>query len=270
MAPVNSVGSVTAPSSELNITQPTSATAKKNVSTYDPNAAGSTQLSGPAGALSGSSITLSPWSLSIAANLVVEESVPLSETSVAASLNLRSDLTVTPVGAGLIIRPTSDVDLTKPLLISMPLGVGSGLRSLALDNGKHYAVFYKYFVKGELLAGVIPSTSLTLNEKGQVLFEGYFGAYWLCETNFAIEVKGEVKTAEPIVNGDHVSVIESGGYVPETLVAAKAGIPEVKWHGILMEADATKRTVTLKASLDASDKLNNCQVDLSESADSKI
>ena len=93
----HSRGKVSSPSTELSIAQPTYASAKKNVSSYDPGSAAATQLAGPSGALSHTSITFPAGALSIATELVIEEAAPLSETSVASSLGLRSDLTVTPI-----------------------------------------------------------------------------------------------------------------------------------------------------------------------------
>jgi len=260
VTPVRSVGLVETPDTALRITQPTYASPMKSVSTYDPNSSAPTQLAGPSGNLSGSSITLPAGALAIAVDLVVEESVPLNETSVAASLNLPAEMTLTPVGSGLIIRPTSDVSLSKPLMISMPLGGAS----LTLANGKNYAVFYKYFIDGELRAGVIPASALTLNDKNQITFDGYFGAYWLCETSIAIEQKAEVKTVEPLINNNHVSVIEAGGYVPEQIVTAKAAIPETRWMSVTLTASPLARSVKLVGAIDINHRVTGCTVDLSE------
>ncbi len=266
VTPVHSLGQVETPNTELRITQPTTVTPIKSVSAYDANSTAPMQVDGPSGSLSGSSITMAPGSLSLSVDLVIEESVPLSETSVTSSLTLRPDLTVTPVGAGLIIRPTSDVDLSKPLQIAMPLGVGA---SLALASGKNYAVFYKFYQSGELKAGVIPPTELTLNDRNQILFEGYFGAYWLCETNFPLDAKHEVKTQEPLVNVSHVTVIENGGYVPETIVAAKANIPEAKWTSLALTLDAASRSVKLSGAVDNDHKVSGCLAEITENSDGR-
>lgn len=268
VTPIKSNGTLSSPNKEGHaLAAPTFASAAKNITEYNPDSTTATELRGPSGNLSGSSISLPPGSLSISTSIVVEESIPLSETSIAGSLGLRSDLEITPVGAGLIIRPTSEVNLTKPLQISMPLSIGGGLRemidrTLALGATKNYAVFYKYFFEGQLRAGVIPASQLTFNDNNQLTWEGYFGAYWLCETNFAIEAKTEVETTEPLVNYSHVAVIESAGFVPEELIAAKAIIPEEKWASIALDVDSVNRSFILKGRVYNDPKVNGCFADI--------
>jgi N-acetylneuraminic acid mutarotase len=259
--PVVSKGKVSTLDEAPRLAATVSSTEGKAVAAYDPTSKVSTTIPAPSGALAGSSVTLPAGALAIAAELVVEEAVPLSQTSVASSLAISGDITIKPVGSGLIIRPTENVDLTKPLTIAMPI---NPLAGLALNNGKYYTVFYKYFVNGELKAGAIPTSELRFSESGSILFEGYFGAYWLAEVSAPIAEKLEVTTAEPIVNKDNVAVVTNTGVVTETEVLTKASIPPVKWLNVSLSLDATQRTVKAAASIESGRTLNACQVDLFE------
>ncbi len=268
--PVVSTGKVSVLDSSPRLASTVSTTDTKVISSFDPNSRVATTIAAPSGALAGSSVTFPAGSLAIAADLVVEESVPLSQTSVASSLGLSSDLAITPIGSGLIIRPTANVDLTKPLTIAMPLDPNStGLaawirRSFLQNSGKYYTVFYKYFLDGELKAGAIATNSLRFSDDGTVLFEGYFGAYWLAEVSSPILEKLEVKTAEPIVNRDNVMVIASTGVVTEEAIVAKASIPLVEWASISLSLDKASRALSISASVKGGQSLSACVVDLFE------
>jgi hypothetical protein len=78
-----------------------------------------------------------PGALNIAADLAIEESVPMSETSVASTLSLSAEIKVEPIGAGMIIRPTKDVDLTT--MIRDNLGESVVGREQKLGAGLVYA-----------------------------------------------------------------------------------------------------------------------------------
>jgi hypothetical protein len=267
--PVVSKGKVSTLDESPRMAATVSSTESKAIAAYDPSSKVPTTIPAPSGALSGSSVTLPAGALAIAAELVVEEAVPLSQTSLTSSLAINSDVAIKPVGSGLIIRPTEHVDLTRPLTIAMPINPTAGLhswltRSLALNAGKHYAVFYKYFLNGELKAGVIPTGTLRFSDNGSILFEGYFGAYWLAEVSAPIEEKIEVKTEEPIVNKDNVAVVSQTGVVTETEVVAKASIPPVEWLGVTLTLDASQRTVKAAARIGAGRSVNDCKVDLFE------
>ncbi len=267
--PILSKGQVSPLNTQPRLAETTEVAAGKSVSAFDPKSTVATTIAAPSGALAGSSITFPPGSLGISVNLVVEQAVGLSQTSLTSSLGISSSVAITPVGAGLIIRPSENVDLTKPLTIAMPLDPAAGLRSWfhspwKLFAQKYYAVFYKSFIDGELKAGVIPTNALRLSDDGKALFEGYFGAYWLVEVSSPIEEKIEVKTDEPIVNKDNVSVIESTGIVTEEAVNAKASIPTVQWLAVMMSFDAATRSVSLSASIAEGRSLNNCRVDFFE------
>jgi hypothetical protein len=268
--PVVSKGKVSTLDEAPRMAATVSSTESKAIAAYDPASKVATTIPAPSGALAGSSVTLPAGALAIAAELVVEEAVPLSQTSVTGSLNISADITIKPVGAGLIIRPTQDLDLTKPLTIAMPINPTAGLhnwlaRVLALNADTHYTVFYKYFVNGELKAGAIPSATLRFSDSGSVLFEGYFGAYWLAEVSAPIQEKMEIKSDEPIINKDNVAVVTHTGVVTETEILAKAAVPSVEWLSVSLSLNDSLRAVKASATIAAGRSLRSCRLDLFDS-----
>jgi len=151
MAPVASQGKVYVLDSSPRAVTATEVSESKAVSKFDPNSKVDTAIAGPSGALAGSVITLPAGSLAIATELIVEEAVSLSETSLVSSLSMDSAIEVKPIGSGLIIRPSENVDLTKPLTIAMPINPVSGLRfwlERTFGLGPVYSrVFDKSFVE---------------------------------------------------------------------------------------------------------------------------
>lgn len=162
-------------------------------------------IAAPSGALSGASVTVPSGALAIDTQLIIEEAIPLSETSLASALTINPDISITPVGSGLIIRPTENAELTQALTISLPIPPTISLLSqvgdaLTLTAGKEYVVFFKYFRNGELIAGVLPGSELRFSDDGSLVsFEGFFGAYWLAEVSSPILEKVTAITAEPII-----------------------------------------------------------------------
>ncbi len=262
----SSVTSTRGKAQSTRLAQSASTTDTKSVSSYDPNSTTETYITGPNGSLKGSSVTLPPGALAISVDLVMEESVPLGDTSMMSSLNINSNVKVTPVGSGLIVRPSEAADLTGRLTISLPIG-GASLRlsedgSLLLQGAKTYAVFYKQYFSGSLQDGVIPTKDLRLGENKTIQFEGFFGVYWLAEVSTPIEERIEVATEEPIVNVQNVAVIKSTGIVPEKEVKTKTDVPPVSWNETLISLDTTTRTVKLSSSSKDGQSLKDCKADL--------
>lgn len=268
--PIVSTGKVSAQKTQSKPAEVVEVSKGKSITNFDPKSTVATTIAAASGALAGSSITIPAGSLAISVDLVVERAVDLSQTSLTASLGMSDSIAITPIGSGLIIRPSANVNLIQPLTIAMPIDPTAGLlsrmrRSDLQLNAKYYAVFYKYFVNGELKAGVIPSSTLRFLEDGKVVFEGYFGVYWLTEVSTPIETKIEVKTEEPIVNIDNVAVIESSGIVTEAVISAKTSIPVVQWKLVTLTFNESNRSIELKAAIEGDSLLQACKVDLFES-----
>lgn len=77
--------------------------------------------------LQGTSIAIAPGSLQISTNLVVEEGVSIGATSLLSEASLPEDVTISGATEGIIIRPTENVLLSKPLQISLPLPTSTSL-----------------------------------------------------------------------------------------------------------------------------------------------
>lgn len=236
--------------------------ASKTQASIDPNAkAAQTLLAPSSGSLSGSSITLEPGTLALAADLVVEEAASFSELSLVQDLSLDEDPGIKSVGSGLIIRPTEPVTLSGQLVINMPLPSETSLK-LA---GSSVVVFYRQYVGDQLLTGVIPTQDVILNGDGTCSFKGYFGAYWVALVAKPVEKAKSAPASEAIVNAQNVSVIQTSGVVSESTIAAKAQIPEVSWQTVGLSLDASTRSAILVAS-SSSSSLRDCRADFFESS----
>lgn len=262
-APTASKGRVSVLDPSARSTQATLMTSTKAVYAIDPQSKSDTLIAAPSGALSGSSITVPTGALAVATDLVFEQAAPIAETSLVSSVGIDTGTTVSPVGSGLVIRPSNEVELLGTLVISLPL---NGSASLHLQ-GKNYAVFYKQFIGGSLQDGVIPGRELRFTDEGTVVFEGFFGAYWLVELSKPVEARVEVKAAEPIVNHQKVAVIDQGGVVAESVVQAKMEKPLVAWDASQISLDAGARRVNLVAKPKNSPRLASCKADFFLSTD---
>lgn len=265
--PTQSVGQVTVLDGSARTVTAKQVSESKSAATIDPQSKAPQLLAAPSsGNLSGASITVQPGSLAIAADLVVEEAVPLGETSLVSELKLTDDVAVQNVGSGLIIRPTEGVDLAQPLTINMPIPISAGFR---LQSSQNIIVFYKQYVGESLVSGLIPGNRISIKGDGTVSFEGYFGAYWVALVSKPIVEEVKVKSEEPIVNTQRVSVIQSTGVVAETAIVAKAAIPEIQWKAPELSYNEANRSVTLVASLLGGATVSACKVDLYQSVSDK-
>lgn len=265
--PTQSVGQVTVLDGSARSVSAKQVSENKSAATIDPQAKSAQLLAAPSsGNLSGSSITVQPGSLAIAAELVVEEAVPLGETSLVSELNLTEEVAVQSVSSGLIIRPTEGVNLAQPLTINMPIPVSAGFR---LQSTQNIVVFYKQYVGDSLVSGLIPGQKISIKGDGTVSFEGYFGAYWVALVSKAVTEEKKVASEEPIVNTQRVSVIQSTGVVTESAIVAKAIIPELQWKGPELSFDANNRRALLVASIVSGAAVSGCKVDFFSSINAK-
>lgn len=274
--PVSSDGSVLSESVAAQLVESKPVSESKNVSTIDPNSTVEQKLAAPqTTALQGAAVSIPPGSLSIAAELVVEQAADFSETSITSEMGLADDIQVSNTSAGMIIRPTENVDLKKPLTLAMPLPASLGMR--LADTGSRYAIFYKYFdpTESKLVTGmkVVDQVTVKLSfdassGKDIITFEGYFGAYWAAILSREVkkeEVPPPKPAEEPIINVNKVSVIESTGIVKESEIIVKqtVQIPENVWQKPVLEKSPNGgRVARLKGS--PSRTVSACKVDLYE------
>ncbi|HYX35930.1 MAG TPA: hypothetical protein VE954_22750 [Oligoflexus sp.] len=251
--PIQSKGSVSVLDGSARPLEATQVSDVKSMATIDPAAKTAQMIAAPtSGDLSGSSVTFPPGALGISTDMIIEKASDFSQTTLFQELDLDQDVNVTSVGSGLIIRPTESASLTMPMVINMPIPVAA---SLQLQSNQNLTVFYKQFVGDSLISGVIPGQNITVNADGTCSFEGYFGVYWVALVSVPIVTAKTVKTEEPIINAQNVSVVDVKGVVSETSILVTMVIPEVSWQVPAISLDAISRKVTLK-----SNPLNNAVI----------
>ncbi|RYZ56994.1 MAG: hypothetical protein EOP07_11145, partial [Proteobacteria bacterium] len=233
------------------------------------------QLTTPkASGLSGASVIIAPGSLGISVSIVVEQAADFGETSIASEMGLADNIQVTSASAGMIIRPSENVDLKKPLSLAMPLPTGLGFRLANL--GSKYAIFYKYFdpTEQKLVTGlkVVDGVNVKMvfdekSGKDVLQFEGYFGAYWaaILSREVAVsEVPAPKASEEPIINKAKVAVYNSTGVVKEAEVVAKQAIPDLVWEKPTIKFLAASRMVSASVNVPKGHQATACKVDFYE------
>ncbi|MBC7660736.1 MAG: hypothetical protein H7249_13655 [Chitinophagaceae bacterium] len=276
--PLTSVGKLaTSGAGETRAAAPSSGTTDaKQIANVDSNSTVSVALTTPkVTGLSGASVVIQPGSLGVSASLIVEQAADLGDTTMSAEMGLGGDIHVTQSSPGMIIRPSENVDLKKPLSLAMPLPTSTGFR--LAETGSKFAVFYKYFdpTTQALVMGLklVDGVNVTLgfdeaSGKDVIRFNGYFGAYWATILSREIkpaEVPAPKATDEPIINKANVSVIQNSGVVKETEIAVKQAIPEMVWEKTAIKLDAANRIVSISASLPLGRTITACKADLFES-----
>jgi hypothetical protein len=247
----------------------------KEYASVDSDSKDPVQLTTPKTAgLSGASVLIAPGSLGISVSIVVEQASDFAETSIANEIGLADNILVTSASAGMIIRPSEQVDLKKPLSLAMPLPVGLGFRLANL--GSKYAIFYKYFdpTEQKLLTGlkVVDGVNVRMvfdekSGKDVLQFEGYFGAYWAAVLSREVavsEVPAPKATEEPIINKAKVPVFTSTGVVKEAEVVLKQAIPELIWDKPIIKFSPESRTVTAFVAVPKGHSVSACKVDFFE------
>ncbi|RYZ91250.1 MAG: BspA family leucine-rich repeat surface protein [Proteobacteria bacterium] len=244
----------------------------KSTATVDPTSTKPVLMTAsPKSSLAGTSVTISPGTLSIATVVIMESGVSLGETSVVRDTQLTSDITIQSAGPGVVIRPSEQSDLKIPLQISLPIPVSTGFRL----TEKIYAVYFQYFepTSQRVVTGILPvdklKTIIRFDESVQrdvVQFSGYFGSYWVVELSRSIEAN-EIPTvkpsSQPIVNKSQNSVITSSGIVSDTVVAVAKATPALILSTPVLSLDSSKRTLTLQ--MDPNSALVSCIANLAES-----
>lgn len=247
----------------------------KEYASVDSDSKEPVQLTTPkASGLSGASVVIAPGSLGISVSIVVEQASDFGETSIANEMGLADNIQVTSASAGMIIRPSENVDLKKPLSLAMPLPTGLGFRLANL--GSKYAIFYKYFdpTEQKLVTGlkVVDGVNVKMvfdekSGKDVLQFEGYFGAYWaaILSREVAVsEVPPPKASEEPIINKAKVAVYNSTGVVKETEVVAKQAIPDLVWDKPSIKFLAATRTVSASVTVPKGHQASACKVDFFE------
>ncbi|RYZ57220.1 MAG: hypothetical protein EOP07_10515, partial [Proteobacteria bacterium] len=234
-------------------------------------------VNGEKSSISGTSISISPGSLSISTSIIIEQGADLQDTSMTQEISLSNNTAITQAGSGIIVRPSTATVLQKPITLNLPLPVNLGL----LLAGDHYAVYYKYLdpTSNQLLTGyrIVDGVDVKLvydeNVKADMIqFEGYFGAYWIVKLSRDVpkeEVPAPKISIEPIANKANAQVFAgSGVIVAETQVVAVQAKVEVVWKKPSLQFIAGSRKAVLAVDMSLVSGLKACKADVFEAVTS--
>jgi hypothetical protein len=247
----------------------------KSITTVNTDSTSDTVISvGTGNTLSGTSITIAPGSLKVLTNIIVEQAADLGDTSVVSEVALTSDVAISAASAGVIIRPSSQAELSKPLQLNLPLPLGLGL----LADGANYAVFYKYLdpAKAQLVTGikVVDGVDVKVvfdeaSRRETIKFEGFFGAYWAVKLSrpLATNEAPVPKASElPIANKANTPVFTAKGVVSESAVLISQAKPELVWPKPRLTYDAATRVLSLSLEGPLTGSIKGCKADFFKSA----
>lgn len=207
-------------------------------------------LSSQASAISGSSIMIQPGALTIDTQISIEPGQDITTTSVTDNLGLETTQISSASGA-IVVKSAVEMDAQKPLILRLPINSGqlAGL-SLATDQDlERLIVIYKIksAQDGSLKMGIIPRSSLTIEDNFVIFESDHFGLFQLAYIDRKIEKKLEVETKVPIF----------------TKTEAKK-LPKFLWQSFSAKADEAKRGVIVEAKLDSSLAQKRCYLILDE------
>ncbi len=253
---------------EVRVVKATQITEEKTVSKFNASATSSQQFQvSESGSLAGSAVTFPPGALQISTDIVLEEAATLQQTSLVSELGLAGTVTLNSATTGMIIRPTTVVQLSQPLTINMPLPTNLSAWLFGTEN---YVVFYKQYKESGLESGIIPSDKIEIiNDLSGTTarFSGYFGAYWVVKVETPILEEKKVASTEPIVNSKNVVVIEEKGIISEAVIVQKQTLPEVQWGPVSLDFTRSTRTLTVQGSLAQAADLTTCKADFGKKQD---
>lgn len=278
-APFSSTATVTLPEgSTASILTAITDSSGRTSATFDPNANYAQAISASTGAISGTSAIFPPGALSIAVNLLVEEGSDLSGSSTLADLALASSNSVTAAGTTVIIRPSSDAELTAPMSLSIPLPSGFGLSDfleniLKLDDpSERIAVLAKVWdpVTSELKTILIPRSQIKI-ESGKATFDTIvFGAFQTVLMENPVTTRVEAKASEPVTNISGTSVVATTGIVEQAAVAATESLPALTVKSATFSFNADSRLVSASVTLSESVALTTCTIYLRDKTKGNI
>ena len=174
------------------------------------------------GALKGAVLSFPPGALRVDTEIAVEESIPLASTSLGATLGLNGSITQS--SAAIAVLPQVASDPAQPFTVAINLSSDGRLRLLS-DN---LVILYKVkiFAENKILAGIIPTSALTVEGNVVKFSAPYFGAFQAAystepvteeikvEVTTPIQVKREVAALAPLaISGRSTFVVRPGDTV---------------------------------------------------------
>jgi hypothetical protein len=177
------------------------------------------------GALKGTILSFPPGTLRMDTEIAVEESVALASVSLGATLGIDGSLTKS--STAIAVLPQAATDPAQPFTVAISLSNNGNLR-LATEN---LVILYKVriFAENRTVAGVIPTSAITLEGNVVKFSAQYFGAFQAAyssvpvteerkvEVSTPIQAKREVANLPPVaISGRSTFVVRSGDTVQLT------------------------------------------------------
>lgn len=192
------MGSTTARNGEKMETQLTTQTTATGATTAAISASSlSTQLvsASSSSAVAGTSLSFPPGSLAISTSITIEEGASVATPTLAAELNLGTD--VTKSGMAVTVNPGTATDTRIPFQLSIPLPI-----SLALaDDWSNLIVFYKVTIvnEGKNVIGIIPRSEIEIKNGTAQISTSHFGSFQTAITKDTVTEKKEAETKSVIL-----------------------------------------------------------------------
>lgn len=177
------------------------------------------------GALKGTVLSFPPGTLRVDTEIAVEESVSLASASLGASLGINGSLTKS--STAIAVLPQTATDPAQPFTVAISLSNSGNLR-LATEN---LVILYKVkiFSENRTVAGIIPTSAITVEGNVVKFSAQYFGAFQAAyssvpvteekkvEVSTPIQAKREVANLPPLsINGRSSFVVRTGDTVQLT------------------------------------------------------
>ena len=155
--------------------------------------------------VSGTRVSFPPGSLAIDTAITIEPSAEVSTSAVAAQLDLGESILST--GTAVSVQPTIAIDPVQPFTISIALPQGTAL-SLN-QNAGFLVVFYKVKIAADdrIVAGVIPSSDLTIIGNNVSLFAYNFGAFQAAYLKTEVTTPKQIAVVTPILTKREVEAL---------------------------------------------------------------
>lgn len=151
--------------------------------TFDPNSGQTQVLKLASGAFAGSAVAIPPGSLAIPVSITVGEGETLASSSFTQQIGL-TDNSVTAAGPSVSFIPSTNVQASSPLTLSLPFSVAS-LALTAIDTENVIVMFRAIKVNGDQTSyemGVIPRSEMTISSDKVSFQTKQFGVFQLAKT----------------------------------------------------------------------------------------
>ena len=146
------------------------------------------------GALKGTVLSFPPGTLRVDTEIAVEESVSLASASLGATLGIAGSLTKS--STAIAVLPQTATDPAQPFTVAISLSTSDNLR-LAMEN---LVILYKVkiFAENRTVAGVIPTSAITVEGNVVKFSAQYFGAFQAAYSSVPVTEEKKVEVSTPI------------------------------------------------------------------------